>query len=488
MQDMRGIRALFGVENGNDVEKCLRLYPRTASERERGFDIAALVNAFQSHDYPHLSVAYNGEIYNRRQLIATYGFPDESSDADFLLRSYCRVGVEETARALDGIFAFCIVDTKHRTIHLGRDTFGVKPLFSFYQDGTLYVSQAGFLTYNTILGRLGVCSETKGLIDVPSRNGAPIDHFPPGHVQSFEITDTGRIVPGEMKSFLKIGECDLSGLHLSSDPLANIRYLFKEAVKKRLPESDVPVCSFLSGGLDSSLVASVVVECMKERGFKQKVKTFSIGTEASSDIQAARIVAKHLGTDHHEIPIPAEKGLAAMRKAIYLTETFEVVTLRGVVPQLLASEYVKEKMTKQNVNPIICFAGDGADELSQGYTYFFNAPSAADADVESRWLLQSLHVTDLLRVDRVTTDCGIDVRLPYLDNYLTSYILSLPPEDRQPQKGFEKYLIRRAFECTGLLPDKILWRSKVLFSDGVSTSEERSWFTLLEEFVDRQVR
>ena len=115
------------------------------------------------------------------------------------------------------------------------------------------------------IGLLAVCSEVKGLLDLPGLDHASIQPFPPGHVQTYAIDAQGRASKSEIKEFLPIGGCDpLTVAKLLPDDVgANIRMLLKGAVKKRLL-ADRRIGCLLSGGLDSSLIAALLVECMKE--------------------------------------------------------------------------------------------------------------------------------------------------------------------------------------------------------------------------------
>ena len=203
--------------------------------------------------------------------------------------------------------------------------------------------------------------------------------------------------------------------------------------------------------------------------------------EGSPDLEAARLMAKFLNTEHHEVKFTPEEGIAALHDVIYSLESFDIGTVRSSIALHLISKYIKE-----NTDTTVILCGEGADELCQGYIYFHNAPSPKEGHEESHRLLKDLHFFDVRRVDRMTSAHGLEARVPFLDKYFTSYILSLPPERRQPQNGVEKHLLRSAFCGTGLLPDKILWRPKEGMSDGVS-SLKRSWFTILQEHIESKV-
>ena len=331
-------------------------------------------------------------------------------------------------------------------------------------------------------GTLGICSEAKGLLSVPRTDGIQINPFKPGHVQSFDVDAEGKLTWADSYPFLTIGGSDFnSAASLTADDVhSNIRLLLKEAVKKRLM-SDRRIGCLLSGGLDSSIVCALLAECMREQGIQYPLQTFSIGMDGSPDVEAARVMAAHLNTEHHEVKFCAEEGIQAVRDVIYHLESYDITTIRASVGMYLVAKYVKE-----NTDTTVIFSGEGSDELCQGYIYFHKAPSPEEADVESRRLLQDLYLYDNLRADRTTSAHGLELRVPFLDKFFTSYFLSLPAKVRQPKEGVEKHLLRSAFSGTGLLPDKILWRPKEAFSDGVS-SKERSWYRLLQEDVEDKV-
>ncbi|KAL8607818.1 hypothetical protein ACOMHN_005373 [Nucella lapillus] len=151
-----------------------------------------------------------------------------------------------------------------------------------------------------------------------------------------------------------------------------------------------------------------------------------------------------------------------------------------------AGMYLVSRYIRQATDTAVVLSGEGADELAQGYIYFHGAPSADQADTESRRLLTDLHYFDVLRGDRTTAAWGLEIRVPFLDHQFSSYYLSLPPEERQPQGGVEKHLLRAAFEDEHLLPGDILWRPKEAFSDGVSALAT-SWHRVLHDYCDTRV-
>ena len=395
---------------------------------------------------PHLYLIYNGEIYNHKMVEKKYNFDVMTKcDGEVILHLYDKFGAEKAAQMLDGVFAFCIVDTKKKQVHLGRDTFGVRPMFILTKKGTKKAP-------------LVLCSEIKSLVPIEqhiSANGhkMELEVFPPGEYASYSLGPTGLLTLIEKGPYTYVGKRPVFDTRVkpdSSDHLENIRTLFTEAVKKRLM-ADRRIGCLLSGGLDSSLVAALLTKLAKEAGMDYPIQTFSIGMEGSTDVLAARKVAAHIGSEHHEVPLSAEEGIQAIKDIIYALESYDISNIRASVGMYLISKYISKE-----TDTIVLYSGDGSDELCQGYIHFHKAPSADEGDKESRRLLKDLYTYDVLRSDRLTAVHGLEVRVPFLDVDFTSYFLSLPAELRQPQKGIEKWLLRSAFDEMDLLPKDIL--------------------------------
>ena len=429
---------------------------------------------------PHLYLIYNGEIYNHKIVEEKYNFDMMTKcDCEVILHLYDKFGAEKTAQMLDGVFAFCIVDTKKKQVHLGRDTFGVRPLFTLTEKGMKHKNTP-----------LALCSEVKSLVPIEkhvSDNGHKMDLevFPPGEYASYSLGADGLMTLLERGPYTHIGKRPVFDTLVKPDPsdhMKSIRNIFSEAVRKRLM-ADRRIGCLLSGGLDSSLVAALLTKLSKEAGIDYPIQTFSIGMEGSPDVVAARKVSAHIGSEHHEVALNVDDGIQAIRKVIYALESYDIVTIRGSVAMYLMSKYINNE-----TDTIVLYSGEGSDELCQGYIYFHKAPSAEEGDEESRRLLKDLYFYDVLRSDRSTAVHGLEVRVPFLDVDFTSYFLSLPPETRQPCEGVEKWLLRRAFDETDLLPKDILWRPKEAFSDGIGSNDPgKSWFEIVQQYVETQV-
>lgn len=251
-------------------------------------------------------------------------------------------------------------------------------------------------------------------------------------------------------------------------------YLYKAVSKRLMGEREVGC--LLSGGLDSSLVTALACKI----SFK-KIKTFSIGMEGSTDLKYARIAAKHLNTEHHEVVFTPNEGLNAISRVIYALESYDITTVRASVGMFLLSEYIRK-----NTDTTVILSGEGSDEICQGYIYFHKASTPEDSHKESCRLIDDLYMYDVLRSDRTTAAHGLEIRVPFLDSEFVNRYMKCPIGTKRPFDGCEKYLLRSAFDRDNLLPTEILWRPKEAFSDGVS-STTKSWYKIIQEHCETLV-
>lgn len=379
----------------------------------------------------------NGEIYNHNELKKIYNFKTESnSDCEIILHMYQRFGMERTLKELDGYFAFVLIDNDN--VFIARDRIGVRSLYIGYdKDGSVWVS-----------------SELKAIHKYVSPT-----LFPPGMYWHNNKTYT-------YYKTKKIEYYDNFEVTMQTT-----RDLLSAAVEKRVKNTERPIGCFLSGGLDSSLIAALVCKYSN-----QKIHTFSIGMENSTDIEYARKVATHLNTIHHEVIVTEKEMLDAIPEVIKQIETYDTTTVRASTPMYLLSKYVAT-----NTDIRVIFSGEGSDELSGSYAYFKNAPTPNEFYDEAIRLTEDLQYFDVLRCDKSTAGHGLEVRVPFLDNDFVSYYLHINPEFKWFfYYGYEKYLLRKAF--MNLLPSDVLWRTKEAFSDGVS-SKRKSWFQIIQDHV-----
>lgn len=370
------------------------------------------------------AIIANGEIYNFPKLyeeLSKRHVFSTKNDSEAILHLYEEHGVD-VVNHLDGMFAFCIADGD--SIFLARDYIGIKPLYYMIDDnGTLHFS-----------------SELKNMNSLKG----DIREFPPG---TWYHSDIG------FKSFYEVP--DLSPQDTSYQEHAkNLRKTLEHSVVKRLM-SDVPLGAFLSGGLDSSLVAAIA------RKHMNSLHTFSVGIEGSRDIESARIVAKHIDSIHHKYIMTEEEVLEKLPEIIFYLESFDQDLVRSAIPcyftSRLASDFVKVILT-----------GEGADELFGGYTYYKDIPDEGILHRELRRSVNSLHNINLQRVDRMTMAHSIEGRVPFLDAKMIELGQIIPTKWKLfGNPPVEKWILRKAFE--DLLPQEIIWRKKEQFDEGSGT-------------------
>ena len=429
-----------------------------------GFTRLAIVGLTESGNQPlkykKWILICNGEIYNYKELSEEYDFDNKlfsGSDCEVIIHLVEKLGIKKTLNVLDGVFSFALVNTKTLKYYVSRDPFGVRPLFVGWDHSqNVYFS-----------------SELKSLHDICFQ----VKQFEPGHYIEGKITN---YKTPHSQTYLKFPS-PYPVLNDKDMIMENIRTLLINAVDKRMM-SDRPIGCLLSGGLDSSLVTALA-----NRHFDDyELNTFSIGMSGSTDLYHAQIVADHCKTNHHHIELEIEDFLNAIDEVIYVTESYDTTTVRASVGNYLVSKYISE-----NTDCKVIFNGDGSEEIFGSYIYMSNAPTSLDFQLENEKLLNEIHYFDVLRSDRSISSNGLEARTPFLDKELVSFVMSIDPLLKMHTTDkIEKYILRKSFEgwCPSsdnvqLLPDKILWRKKEAFSDGVSSSEN-SWFRIIQKYVD----
>lgn len=422
----------------------------------------------------------NGEIYNFKELETKYNLDCKSgSDCEIFPQLYHKIGIDSLVRQLNGEYAFIICDidkvSGNVTVHVSRDQCGIRPLF-----------MSG--TENEIV----FTSELKGSPFLFSDHGYPVEQFPPRTYLTLHNYDDLFRNKNENENKNKNKENNMNFVQYirfeDIQPVINdldeakvrIHDVLVQSVRERIV-ADRPIGCLLSGGLDSSLVASITAKLLREEGKGRVLHTFSIGIDGSEDKPYALMVAEHIGSIHHHVELPEEVWLSAINEVIGVTETYDITTIRATVAQFLICRWIAENTM---IKVVLC--GDISDEVASSYLYFLNAPSSQALHEETIRLLNDIHRYDVLRCDRGVASNGLEVRVPYgsLD-YIGTY-LSVNPELRVPREGMEKWLLREAFNRSNYLPSAVLWRTKCAFSDGCS-SKKRSWYTVIQERVEESI-
>lgn len=265
--------------------------------------------------------------------------------------------------------------------------------------------------------------------------------------------------------------------------IAQLRHGLEDAVRRQLM-SDVPYGVLLSGGLDSSIISAVAKKFAAKRietdgrsdAWWPQLHSFAVGLKGAPDLAAARKVAEHIGTVHHEINYTIQEGLDALRDVIYYLETYDVTTVRASTPMYLLARVIKSMGIK------MVLSGEGADELFGGYLYFHKAPNAQAFHEETVRKLSKLHLYDCLRANKALAAWGVEGRVPFLDKEFMDIAMRINPEAKMAKEGrMEKWIVRKAFE--DLLPESVVWRQKEQFSDGVGYS----WIDTLKKITSEAV-
>tara|TARA_Y100000591_G_scaffold1040_1_gene883 strand:- start:2851 stop:4449 length:1599 start_codon:yes stop_codon:yes gene_type:complete len=394
----------------------------------------------------------NGEIYNHKELQQKNEFQTKSnSDCEIIIHMYEKYGIEKTIKSLDGVFAFVLYDKSKNKIFIGRDPYGVRPLF------------LGKTPNNELL----ICSEVKPISNLCSQ----IKRFPIGSFGELE----GNLYD---ITFQRYHNYYFTFNNDSEEIIKEkIRQLFTQAVDKRLM-SDRPIGCLLSGGLDSSLVSALV-----SRNYEPyTLNTFSIGMKGSTDLYYANLAAKHIKSKHHNIELTNDDFLNAIEETIYMIESYDITTVRASVGNYLVGKYIKE-----NTDCKVIYNGDGSEEIMGSYLWLSNIDNEEDFYTENLKLLTEISYYDVLRSDRSISDNGLEPRVPFLDKKFVDYVMSIPPKYKMFGNGvIEKKILREAFANTNLLPNEVLFRKKEAFSDGVS-SQEKSWFQIIQEHLETQI-
>ena len=406
----------------------------------------------------NLALAVNGEIYNHRDLKKNLQQPYEfltQSDCEIILALYRQKGVD-FFEDLNGIFAFALYDKENDTYLIGRDHMGIIPLYMGWdQWGNFFVS-----------------SELKCLVGVCNK----IQEFLPGHYLYSK--------DGEVKKWYNREWIDFQNVKDNESDGVELRKALEEAVHRQLM-SDVPYGVLLSGGLDSSIISAIAKKYSARRVETEDLKdawwpqlhSFAVGLKESPDLAAARKVAEHIGTVHHEVNFTIQEGLDALRDVIYHIETYDVTTIRASTPMYLLARVIKSMGVK------MVLSGEGADELFGGYLYFHKAPDPQAFHEETVRKLSKLHLYDCLRANKSLAAWGVEGRVPFLDKEFMDVAMRINPTDKMSGSNgkIEKHILRKAFE--DYLPQEIAWRQKEQFSDGVGYN----WIDTLKKITSEHV-
>jgi asparagine synthase (glutamine-hydrolysing) len=405
-----------------------------------------------------LILGVNGEIYNHREIRSLTKDKYEyqtGSDCEVILALYQEKG-EKFLDDINGIFAFCLYDEKEDAYLIARDHIGIIPLYMGWDKwGNFYVA-------SELKSLEGICTKIK--------------EFPPAsYLYSKE---------GEIKRWWTRDWMDYENVKNNESSIEELKNAMEAAVHRQLM-SDVPYGVLLSGGLDSSITSALAKKFSAKRiedgdqkdAWWPQLHSFVIGLDGSPDLAAARKVADHIGSVHHEIHYTIQEGLDAIRDVIYHIETYDVTTIRASTPMYMIARVIKSMGIK------MVLTGEGADEIFGGYLYFHKAPNAEEFHKESLRKVSKLNLYDCLRANKSLAAWGVEGRVPFLDKEFMDVAMRINPKDKMAGSNgkMEKWVLRKAFE--NILPESVAWRQKEQFSDGVGYG----WIDTLKKIAEDKV-
>ena len=467
----------------------------------------------EKFSYGNYVIVYNGQIYNTKELRKTLernGFTFKShSDTEVLLKSYIHFG-NEVVNHLNGIFAFAIWNEHKKELFLARDHFGVKPLFyAIKKDTLIFASEIkGIFEYpniEKILDNQGICelfgigpAHTAGTTVFKNIYELKPAHFAIFNSSGFHCTRYWKLHSREHNDNL-------------AQTTEKLKFLLNDAITRQLV-SDVPLCTFLSGGLDSSIITKFASDYCKKEGLPP-LDTYSIDYvdndknfvksdfQPNSDSYYVELMSKRLHTNHHNVVIDTPELASYLEDAMIARDMPGMADIDSSL--LLFCKNVKKEMT-------VSLTGECADEIFGGYPWFFredalnsntfpwsiaiderqnllnpvidkkvnlkeyidyryneslNEVEILDTDTEEtkekrkishltlNWFMQTL----LDRSDRMAMYNGFELRVPFCDYRLAEYVWNIPWE-MKALNGREKGLLRYA--CRDFLPNEIVDRKK----------------------------
>ena len=478
------------------------------------------------------TIVYNGELYNTQELktdLQQKGWHFRTtSDTEVILLSFLHYGTD-FVKKLDGIFAFAIYDERHDRLLLCRDSFGVKPLFyTMAENELIFASEPKALFCHPLV---------KPAVDI---NGMrELLGLGPARIPGSGIyKGIYEVKPGCFLSYSKYGMREEQYWKLTSHPhedsyektVQTTRELVDSAVSRQMV-ADVPICTFLSGGIDSSLVSSICSRRLKEKGerlttfsfdFDGNEKYFQANTfQPSQDRPFVDRMVKYLGSDHHYLSCDYETQADLLYESV---RAHDLPCMADVDSSLLYFCSLVSRTQK------VVLTGECADEVFGGYPWFHRkeffgketfpwtpdltprctlldaelieklnmesfvrqAYDAAVSEIEVlpeenetetnrrqigylniRFFMQTL----LNRMDRTSMHWGLEARVPFADRKLVEYIFNVPWE-MKAKDGVVKNILRQS--SVGKLPEDILFRKKSPYP--------KSYHPFYEEMLGRRLK
>lgn len=496
----------FGVSFSSKRDVCLMHRRLAVIDPKNGQQ--PMSRSFGGYKY---TIAYNGELYNapelRAELEALGCRFQTSCDTEVLLYSYIYFG-EDCVYKLNGIFAFAVWDEKKKSLFAARDRVGVKPFFFFeYTNGLIFASEIKAMLKNPMVKPV---VDEQGLYD--------IFFLGPARTPGFGIfKNVKELLPGECmtyknnilkrKMYFKLEAREHTDNR--EQTIEKCRELLSDSINRQLV-SDVPLCCFLSGGLDSSIICRTAAQAYKQSGkgrldtysvdYKDNEKYFKISLfQPNKDSDYIGLMSDYIGSRHHNVVLSNRDLYYALSDSVKSRDLMPMADVDSSL--LLFCREVKRNFT-------VALSGECADELFGGYPWYHNEvilfrqsfPWSSDSrirrsilkkgilkggeDYAAQKYLDTVNSTDKLksdsplearmremfvlnyywfmqclleRKDRASMYSGLEVRVPFCDYRIVEYAYNMPWK-LKALDGREKGILRTAFD--GMMPDEIVWRKK----------------------------
>jgi len=396
-------------------------------------------------------LVFNGEVWNyidlkNKLIVRGYKFISRS-DTEVLANGYLEWGIS-LFKKIDGMFALAFYDKTKNIILLSRDWVGKIPLHYVYKNKNLYFA-----------------SEIKVLLKFKNVNLDDIKNFPPAHYLIFNLK-TREI---KLRRYYSLPNFKVDDS--LQEATQKIKELLTEGVEKRLI-SDVPICTLLSGGIDSFLITFIL------KNYYPSIEAFTAYYDdrrfQSSDLYHATKAAKWLGIKLKKIPIKGGEIIKNLPRIIYGLESYKYYQVyAATVNYFLAKDIQKEGYK-------VAFCGEGSDELWGSYDTTREGAGLPEFKRVRRYLIENMHRGNLNRINKVMMYGGtIEMRSPFLHRPLVEYCLNL--SEHYITKGKErKYLLKEAFKRD--IPTEFLNRPKITIQDGSGVSSFFKNFILKSKY------
>ena len=404
-------------------------------------DLSSTANQPMWNDDRTICIVYNGELWDSshtEELKSSIKTPFKTkSDTEIILNAYLDYGIE-SFKDLDGMFSFAIVDSTLNKVFVVRDYVGELPLWYAIDNDN----------------KLVFCSEKKGL-PISDLYEKQVKAIYPGTFLEYNYKTLEHTIKTYYKLPNEIINDDRETI------VKNIRTMMEEAVKVKMV-SDVPICTILSGGIDSVITTYILSKIKPD--IQAFVVSMGDGDTKNDDIKYARIAAKEFGVTLHEIILTEQEVEDAINETLYVIEQSRWQNVGSAIAQIALSKKINELGFK------VVFSGDLSDEIwgSYGHIQAFHW-RPEDYDKARRKLVEDVHKTNFLTTNQSIMWGGtVEVRTPYSWRPFVEYTLNIPPL-YQKENNHMKPLLRAAFK--GEISDELLYRPKVYFAKGCRTGD-----------------